>query len=40
MGSVSNRGKDDLGRDQMLHRRRLDGNDRDKEVDVPYPVLG
>ena len=40
LGSVSNQGKDDLGRVPMLHRKRLDGNDRDKEVVVPYPVLG
>ena len=39
LGSVSNQGKGDLGRDPMLHRRRLDGNDHDKEVGVPYPVL-
>ena len=36
MGSVSSQGKDDLGRDLMLHRRCLDGSDRDKEVVVPY----
>ena len=40
MGSVSNQGKDDLGRVPMLHRRRLDGSDRGKEVGVPYQVLG
>ena len=40
LGSVSNQGKDDLGKGPRLHRRRLDGNGRDKEVVVPYQVLG
>ena len=39
MGSVSNQGKGNLGRVLMLHRRRLDGSDHDKEVVVPYLVL-
>ena len=39
LGSVSNQGKGGLGRVPMLHRRRLDGSDRDKEVVVLYRVL-
>ena len=39
LGLVSNQGKDDLGRDLMLHRRRLDDNGHDRVIVVPYPVL-